>query len=84
MCTRCSHDPVACLMMTSERSNLPHPCPLQFLIVQLLELSGLIRLQPRIQHFPPMEGLHRDAHVANNTVASMPVSTCFNTATIPW
>ncbi|MCO4876851.1 hypothetical protein [Paraburkholderia caribensis] len=71
-------------MMTSERSNLPHPCPLQFLIVQLLELSGLIRLQPRIQHFPPMEGLHRDAHVTNNTVASMPVSTCFNTATIPW
>ncbi|EEF22450.1 conserved hypothetical protein [Ricinus communis] len=71
-------------MMTSERSNLPHPCPLQFLIVQLLELSGLIRLQPRIQHFPPMErsapGCPRnEQHGRQHAGLHL-----FHTATIPW
>ena len=45
-------------MMTSGRNYLPRTDSLQFLIVKLLELSGLVSLQPRVQLFRPMEVLH--------------------------
>ena len=47
-----------CLMMASGRNMVPRPRTVRFLIVKLLELSGLVSLQPRVQLFRPMEVLH--------------------------